>query len=109
MRMPSTEKRADSRSEYWRQLIALQKQSGQSVKTFCQSRALTEGSFYWWRKRLDETDAPVRFALVEADSNDDKRDETLELVLGSGERLRIGPDVNASALRTVLAVLREGA
>lgn len=109
MRMPTTEKHADSRREYWRQQIALQQQSGQSVKTFCQARALTEQSFYWWRKRLEETDVPVRFALVKASRNEASTEVALELVLSSGDRLRIGAAVDASALRTVLAVLRERA
>ena len=107
MRKPLSEKHADSRREYWRQQIALQQQSGQSVKAFCQLRALTEQSFYWWRKRLEGTDEPVRFALVRADMSEATAEAALELVLSSGDRLRIGVAVNASALRTVLAVLRE--
>ena len=109
MRMSPTEKHADSRREYWRQQIALQQQSGQSVKEFCQARALTEQSFYWWRKRLEETDVPVRFALVKAGMNGVMPEAALELVLSSGDRLRIGAAVDSSALRTVLAVLRERA
>jgi hypothetical protein len=110
MRIPPTEKKQpDSRREYWQQQIARQEQSGQSVKAFCQSQGLTEQSFYWWRKRLEGSDVPVRFALVQAGTNGVTSESALELVLSSGDRLRIGADVNANALRTVLAVLRERA
>ena len=105
--MSPTEKNTDSRREYWLQQITLQQHSGQSVKTFCQSRALTEQSFYWWRKKLAETDVPVCFALVKPDTNEVTAEPALELVLSSGDRLRIGASVTASTLRTVLAVLRE--
>ena len=107
--MCPTEKQADSRREYWRQQVALQEQSGQSVKAFCQSRGLTEQSFYWWRKRLEESDTGVSFALVKASRNGDAPETAMELLLSSGERLRLGANVDANALRTVLAVLRERA
>jgi hypothetical protein len=50
----------------------------------------------------------VRFALVErgAVRQGPATDPDLELVLASGERLRIGNGVKAAALRTVLEVLR---
>ena len=51
---------------------------------------------------------PVRFALVDKGA---VRQETvaeagLELVLVTGERLRIGTGVDSTTLRTVLAALR---
>ena len=60
-----------------------------------------------WRKRLAPKE-PVRFALVErgAARQAPATDAALELVLASGERLRIGNGVNAATLRTVLDVLR---
>jgi hypothetical protein len=51
--------------------------------------------FYAWRKRLQES-GPVRFALVEGSTRRQERvaEPVLELVLASGERLRIGPGVD---------------
>jgi hypothetical protein len=78
-----------------------------SVKQFCKEQGLTECSFYAWRKRLQEI-GPVRFALVERSSR--RREPTaeavLELMLATGERLRIGPGVDITTLRTVLDALR---
>lgn len=104
---PTEKKQPNPRREYWQQQIARQEQSGQTVKAFCQSQGLTEQSFYWWRKRLEGSDLPVRFALVQAGTKDITSESALELVLRCGDRLRIGAEVNANALRTVLAVLRE--
>ena len=81
--------------------------SGISVKQFCKEQGLTEYSFYAWRKRLQER-GPVRFALVERSARRQERttEPVLDLVLATGERLRIGTGVDITTLRTVLDVLR---
>jgi len=78
-----------------------------SVKQFCKEQGVTEYSFYSWRKRLQE-EGPVRFALVERSTRRQEHtaEPVLELVLASGERLRIGRGVDITTLRTVLDVLR---
>jgi hypothetical protein len=60
------------------------------VKQFCKEQGLTEYSFYSWRKRLQQA-GPVRFALVDRSPQREERatESALELVLSSGERLRI--------------------
>jgi len=78
-----------------------------SVKQFCREQRLTEYSFYAWRKRL-RGQGPVRFALVErrAVRQEPSPEAGLELVLATGERLRIATGVDAATLRTVLDALR---
>jgi hypothetical protein len=100
-------KRAVPRGDYWRERIAEQERSGITVQRFCEEQGLTEQSFYLWRKRLRKQQ-PMRFALVEAGP---VRQETstapgLELVLVTGERLRIGAGVDPVELRRVLEALR---
>ncbi len=107
MTKTGTGKSAEARSEYWRARIAEQELSGMSVGHFCHEQQITEHSFYAWRKRL-RPPKPVRFALVErgAAPRETATEPTLELVLKTGERLRIGRGVDEAALRTVLAALR---
>jgi transposase len=95
------------KGEEWRERIAAQEQSGVSVKQFCEEQGFTEQSFYFWRKRLGRQ-TPLRFALVETGgtARDRAAEATLELVLTTGERLRIGAGVDPAALRRVLEVLR---
>ena len=95
------------KAEEWAERIGTQQRSGISVKQFCKERGLTEYSFYAWRKRLQKK-GPVRFALVERSAlqQDRTTEAVLELVLASGERLRIGTGVDAATLRTVLDALR---
>ena len=101
------EKPANPKADEWAERIAAQQRSGMSVKQFCKEQGLTEYAFYAWRKRLQER-GPVQFALVERSARRQERnvEPVLELVLATGERLRIGPGVEVTTLRTVLDVLR---
>jgi hypothetical protein len=98
---------AATKNERWGERIAEQERSGLSVKQFCKEQGLTECTFYAWRKRL-RGEAPVRFALVDrgAVRQEPVTETSLELVLATGERLRIGTGVDATTLRTVLDALR---
>jgi transposase len=100
-------KAAKSKADEWAERIAAQQRSGMSVKQFCKEQGLTEYSFYAWRKRLQER-GPVRFALVERNARQQERtaEAILELVLATGERLRIGAGVDTATLRAVLDILR---
>jgi hypothetical protein len=95
------------KSDEWAERIAAQQRSGTSVKQFCKDQGLTEYSFYAWRKRLQKKE-PVRFALVDrgAARQGSATDAALELVLTTGERLRIGVGVDATTLHLVLEALR---
>jgi hypothetical protein len=66
----------------------------------------SDQSFYNWRKRLAASE-PVRFALVEANPSGTDRHAPLELILASGDRLRIASGADPATLRAVLNVLRE--
>ena len=101
------ERGAVSKTAEWTKRIAMQRRSGMSVKQFCKEQGLTECSFYAWRKRLGKSE-PVRFALVDrgAAGRESLTDMSLELVLSTGERLRISAGVDTTTLRTVLEALR---
>ena len=92
----------------WRELIGQQRQSGLSVSAFCRDRSFSEQAFYYWRKRLSDRE-PVRFALVAAGATTPVDPAPIELLLASGDRLRIAPGTDALTLRTVLNALRERA
>jgi transposase-like protein len=97
-----------AKNEQWRELIAEHERSGMSVRRFCKERGIREHLLFYWRKRLRTVQQPVRFALVErgAAPAEPRGKTELELVLVSGERLRIGAGVDATTLRMVLAALR---
>src|SRR6266480_7844501 len=99
-------KTGEERREFWRQLIAQQQQSRVSVRAFCQQHRTSEYSFYQWRKRLVQQ-LPVKFALVETIRNAPAAVAGVQVILASGERLRITPGIDSDTLRMVVNVLRE--
>lgn len=40
------------KERFWREVIRRQRRSGQSVRGFCRNEALSEPSFYAWRREL---------------------------------------------------------
>ena len=99
---------ASARADQWRERLAEHGRSGLTVKQFCQERGITQWAFYAWRKRLREQGA-VRFALVERGRIQREPAPAaagLELILTTGERLRIGGGVDCTTLRAVLEALR---
>jgi transposase-like protein len=101
------EKSGPAKADQWRERIAEQERSGLTVRRFCKERGVSEYCFYAWRRRLRE-EGLVRFALVDRRQarGESAPDVSLELVLTSGERLRIGAGVDGALLRTVLKALR---
>jgi hypothetical protein len=101
--------------------------SGLSVRAFCAEQGLSEASFYAWRRTLAERDAaavkfvPVRIASeprspmttsvsagAAVSTSGDAVPTAVELVLGGGRRLRIGPGFDGPTLARLLALLEEG-
>lgn len=101
-----------SKEQFWRQTIQLWRQSGLSVRAFCQRRGLAAANFYAWRRTLNRRDAQtVNFIPVKVTpsiaADDDNASTGLELVLDNRRRLRIGPGFDTDSLRRLLAVLDE--
>jgi transposase-like protein len=103
----TNQERQTERRKFWTELIARHKRSGKTVEAFCREKGVNEPSFYAWRKRLAQNGQPIGFALVETSAFGQQRGEPVELMLPSGDRLHIGPGVDAATLRLVLSVLRE--
>ena len=95
-----------ARLDFWRQLIAKQQQTGMPVRAFCQQHRTSEYSFYHWRKRLREQ-LPMKFALVETHRAAPLAAAAVEVMLTTGERVRIVPGIDAATLRLVLSLLHE--
>jgi transposase len=113
--MSTTNQRRASKERFWRTMVRQWRSSGLSVRAFCAEHDLAEPSFYAWRRTLAERDAsavpfvPVRVAPEpRLQTTADASTGTLELVLGAGRRLRIGPGFDAPTLTRLLALLEEG-
>lgn len=96
------------RREFWARVIDEQEAGGQAVKAFCAERGLSLYNFYFWRRRLRETGPSPRFALVKTKAAPaaEAPGPELEIILVTGERLRIGRGADAATLRMTLDALR---
>jgi hypothetical protein len=115
--MSPSNQQSSIKERFWRTMVEQWRGSGLSVRAFCARRRLSQPSFYAWRRTLQERDAaqvrfvPVRVVAEEkAGAADDSpvSANALELVLGSGRRLRVGPGFDAPTLTRLLALLEEG-
>jgi hypothetical protein len=113
--MSKPNQRSKSKEQYWRRTLRQWRASGLSVRDFCVQQALSEASFYAWRRTLAERDAEVvSFVPVQVVPEAkpveaaDSAGSGLELVLAGGRRLRLGPDFDAPTLQRLLALLEEG-
>lgn len=57
-------RRSGEREAFWRERVREQAESGLSVRRFCQTRGLSEASFYAWRRTLQERDRAAAPAFV---------------------------------------------
>jgi hypothetical protein len=50
-------KRLANKEDFWRLLVDEQGRCGLSIRAFCRRKAISEPSFYAWRKKLQKRDA----------------------------------------------------
>jgi transposase-like protein len=130
-------KRTQQKWDAWRGLIQQWRQSGLTIRVFCQRHGVSEPSFYAWRRRIEaEADGESAAAdqRLQSDRACDGQPEALgdnkagfaevrmteanevntaadareiELTLLTGERLRIGRDVDAAQIQRVMVAVRE--
>jgi hypothetical protein len=126
-------RRRDEKERQWRVVLKEQRESGMSVRAFCQQRGLPEPRFYFWRKEVARRNAERNrlSERIEADQRASSRSPAfaqvmvkgtafplleslschapLEIILPSGTCLRIRPGFEPEMLRQVLAVLEQPA
>jgi transposase len=114
--MSKTKKSDTDQQQFWQMVLDTFKTSGLSVRQFCQKEGVSEASFYSWRKRLSsENEAACQLNPNEKLSADDfiqvslSTSDTcsLELVLISGNTLRINSDIDGRILNHVLSALKQ--
>lgn len=112
--MATSKPRDGSKERFWRRIVRQWRRSGLSVRAFCAEQDVSEPSFYAWRRTLQQRDAagaafvPVQVLADPLPPTSDRNPSGLELVLGTGRVVRIGPGFDAATLRRLLAVLEEG-
>jgi hypothetical protein len=105
------------RAEYWRELVAAWRASGQTAVAFCRPRQINPGTFAWWRRELARRDGlgsgqsrgtgrPPSFVEVTVGSG--RRGSGYELTLANGRRIGVPADFEDGVLRRLIAVAEAG-
>lgn len=95
----------------WQNLCSEQEQSGRSAAAFCRARELRPSQFYYWKKRVREAAMPqfmeVRVRKPAMTSRDSRvgLGAMIEVRLGNGRSLMVGPEFDAGHLQALLAVV----
>ena len=118
-------KRSVNKEELWRLLVEEQRQCGLSIRAFCRRKAVSEPSFYAWRKKLQERDAEniahavsnhrlipvdvIRPAYVGTMPGGDDVKTLLEICTPGGFTLRFDHDTTPETVARLLDVIALGA
>ena len=114
--MSAGRSRDPDKERFWRIHLERWLVSGLSIRAYCRRHQLAEASFYCWRRTLAQRDTdacqhpasdPVTFVPLHVTPEPTAATPSLEVVLGNGRRLFVGPGFDAASLRTLLAVLEE--
>lgn len=113
------------KEQFWRMVLEEHARSGLSAREFCRREAISEPSFYAWRRKVRERDTGARsgrglvpVTVVESGttarlssvrSRSDSRlqqDSRLEIMTSSGGVLRIDESCSVEVIRRALVAMR---
>lgn len=109
-------RRDPEKERFWRRIIRRQRKSGLTVSDFCVGEGLKDWSFHWWRRELARRDrekpapkprdkpsfVPVQLVPEGPVPHDSG---TIEVVLTSGQRVRVSTGFDPRTLDSLLTVL----
>lgn len=114
-------KRSAHKEEFWRLLVEEQRRCGLSIRAFCQQKAISEPSFYAWRRELLMRDTErtadrgsngrlipvdvIRPTCENATASRDDVKEPLEICTPGGFTLRFGHDATSETIARLLDVI----
>ena len=94
-----------TREGHWRELIREYEGGTVTVREFCAAHEVSAALFDQWRRRLKESPAVMKFALI--GPVEGKSGGAIELRLATGESLVIHAGADPATLQMVLSVIRE--
>lgn len=114
-----------AKEKIWHEAIQRQKDSGISVRQFCEAEGLKDWSFHWWRREIDKRNREkssrkqhhsksvardgetTSFVAVQVEPavSSDHVSNSIDVCLPTGLKLSIPPSFDEQALSRILHVL----
>ena len=114
--MSKKQKSDTGQRQFWEMVFETFENSDLSIRKFCKKEGLSEWAFYNWRRKLNKsnkanstkaiTDKSDKPSFVEV-SLPDNKPAAVELVLRSGNTLKINSRTDKKTLSNTLSVLKE--
>ncbi len=118
-------RRRAERERHWRSVLHRQRKSGQSVRGFCQQNAISQATFYNWRRKLTPSGPGERGASTAAIESPSRTarpmpfiplkikglvgsGSVIEVVHPRGHLVRIPAAFDGEALHRIFTVLDQG-
>jgi hypothetical protein len=113
-------RRSPEKEAYWRKMLHRQRQSGTTVRRFCQDHGLSEASFFGWQRQIAIRDRQAAGRMKKSSSSSAEKPpanaapfiplrlsgaSTMELVHPRGHVLRIPAGFDEDGLEKVLQLL----
>lgn len=85
-------------------LIKSCKESGMSNKDFCEQHGIGQAMFYYWQKKLTESQSNKPESFIPVSFNSDKRHPEMEIIYPNGIRLKLAPTTDLSIIRILIGL-----
>jgi hypothetical protein len=95
------------KAQYWREVLATWKTSGERQTAFCRTRDISRNAFVYWKRHLMPPDPSVSptFVRVALNALPSARESSIAIVLDSRYRIEVRGAVDPQTLRQVVAVM----
>jgi transposase-like protein len=80
------------------------KESGMSNKDFCQQNGIGQAMFYYWQKKLSETQLNKPESFIPVSFNSDKKQAEMEIIYPNGVRLKLASSTDLSVIRMLIGL-----
>ena len=95
-----------SRHQVWAQRLGRYRRSSLTVRAFCQAENVSVPSFYQWKKKLAQAEAPPSPAFVPVELSRQYAND-LDLMLPGGATLKLNTQLSDASMRRVIAAVVE--
>lgn len=102
-------------TSHWSEVFQLQQASGLSIRKFCRHQPFTEGSFYYWKRKLFQDpelvessgSSFVELAFPFDDSITGPQAKDIQITFGQSTSIVFSPGIDPVYMRSIFRLVRQ--